>query len=235
MDEKKGTLSYKYVMLSAKSRDSPGYNSLVPASVGSQLEGLLFFLSDVPSNGSTQVMGRQNIVDAFNNGTSKACLLSTRAGGQGLNLTGAGAVTIPGLDFNPQIDRQAEDHCRRIGQTKPVTIYRMVTKGTVDENVNAMAKWKLVLVAAVLENYGGDLIITYDGIEILSKLTETCPRTFSCLFWRCIQSVIKGSSVLSDQESIALKFYFTFRYFYDIHCCISYARPGGELVYNLYF
>ncbi|KAE8076452.1 hypothetical protein FH972_015101 [Carpinus fangiana] len=55
------------------------------------------------------------------------------------------------MDFNPQIDRQAEDRCHRIGQTKPVTIYRLVTKGTVDENVYEIAKRKLVLDAAVLE------------------------------------------------------------------------------------
>jgi len=47
-----------------------------------------------------------------------------RAGGQGLNLTGADTVIFPDLDFNPQIDRQVEDHCHRFGHTKPVTIYR---------------------------------------------------------------------------------------------------------------
>lgn len=74
---------------------------------------------------STQVAERQTIVDTFNNDTSIfACLLSTRAGGQGLNLTGADTVVIHDMDFNPQIDRQAEDRCHRIGQTKPVTIYR---------------------------------------------------------------------------------------------------------------
>lgn len=68
---------------------------------------------------------RQTIVDDFNNDTSIfACLLSTRAGGQGLNLTGADTVVIHDMDFNPQIDRQAEDRCHRIGQTRPVTIYR---------------------------------------------------------------------------------------------------------------
>lgn len=77
------------------------------------------------SNDSTQVTERQTIVDTFNNDTTIfACLLSTRAGGQGLNLTGADTVIIHDMDFNPQIDRQAEDRCHRIGQTKPVTIYR---------------------------------------------------------------------------------------------------------------
>ncbi|XP_076939652.1 protein CHROMATIN REMODELING 19-like [Bidens hawaiensis] len=104
-------------------------------------------------DGSTQVTERQTIVDTFNNDMSiNACLLSTRAGGQGLNLTGADTVIIHDMDFNPQIDRQAEDRCHRIGQTKPVTIYRLVTKDTVDENVYEIAKRKLVLDAAVLES-----------------------------------------------------------------------------------
>lgn len=74
---------------------------------------------------STQVLERQTIVDTFNNDPSIfACLLSTRAGGQGLNLIGADTVIIHDMDFNPQMDRQAEDRCHRIGQDKPVTIYR---------------------------------------------------------------------------------------------------------------
>ncbi|KAF9624110.1 hypothetical protein IFM89_007808 [Coptis chinensis] len=104
-------------------------------------------------DGSTQVTERQNIVDTFNNDKSIfACLLSTRAGGQGLNLTGADTVIVHDMDFNPQIDRQAEDRCHRIGQTKPVTVYRLVTKDTVDENVFEIAKRKLILDAAVLES-----------------------------------------------------------------------------------
>ncbi|XP_031475344.1 protein CHROMATIN REMODELING 19 isoform X1 [Nymphaea colorata] len=104
-------------------------------------------------DGSTQVAERQTIVDTFNNDTSIfACLLSTRAGGQGLNLTGADTVIIHDMDFNPQMDRQAEDRCHRIGQTKPVTVYRLVTKGTVDENIFEIAKRKLILDAAVLES-----------------------------------------------------------------------------------
>lgn len=56
-----------------------------------------------------------------------AFLLSTRAGGQGLNLTGADTVILHDVDFNPQIDRQAEDRCHRLGQTKPVQVYRLVS------------------------------------------------------------------------------------------------------------
>lgn len=124
---------------------------------------------------STQVTDRQMIVDTFNTDTSIfACLLSTRAGGQGLNLTGADTVIIHDMDFNPQIDRQAEDRCHRIGQTRPVTVYRLVTRGTVDENVYEIAKRKLVLDAAVLET-GVEVEKEGDGQEktmgeILSSL-----------------------------------------------------------------
>ena len=65
----------------------------------------------------------------FNNPANNvfAFLLSTRAGGQGLNLTGADTVILHDVDFNPQIDRQAEDRCHRLGQTKSVHVYRLVS------------------------------------------------------------------------------------------------------------
>lgn len=56
-----------------------------------------------------------------------AFLLSTRAGGQGLNLTRADTVILHDVDFNPQIDRQAEDRCHRLGQKRTVTVYRLVS------------------------------------------------------------------------------------------------------------
>ncbi|CAI7911790.1 unnamed protein product, partial [Closterium sp. NIES-53] len=71
------------------------------------------------------VAQRQALVDEFNRDPSVfAMLLSTRAGGQGLNLTGADTVILHDVDFNPQMDRQAEDRCHRIGQTRPVTVVR---------------------------------------------------------------------------------------------------------------
>jgi len=104
-------------------------------------------------DGGTPVTERQTIVDTFNNDHSIfACLLSTRAGGQGLNLIGADTVIIHDMDFNPQMDRQAEDRCHRIGQQKPVTVYRLVTKGSVDENIYEIAGRKLVLDAAILQS-----------------------------------------------------------------------------------
>lgn len=106
-------------------------------------------------DGGTAVAERLTIVDSFNRDTSIfAFLLSTRAGGQGLNLVGADTVILHDVDFNPQIDRQAEDRSHRLGQERPVTIYRLVTLGTVDEKINDIAQRKLKLDAAVLTGLG---------------------------------------------------------------------------------
>ncbi|KDP38213.1 hypothetical protein JCGZ_04856 [Jatropha curcas] len=177
----RGILSDKHVMLSAKCRalaellpalKRDGHRVLIFSQWTSMLDILEWTLDVIGVtysrlDGSTQVTERQNIVDAFNNDTSIfACLLSTRAGGQGLNLTGADTVVIHDMDFNPQIDRQAEDRCHRIGQLKPVTIYRLVTRSTVDENVYEIAKRKLILDAAVLES----------GVEVDNE-NETSEKT----------------------------------------------------------
>ncbi|XP_073315070.1 protein CHROMATIN REMODELING 19 isoform X2 [Primulina huaijiensis] len=163
----KGILSEEHVMVSGKCRalaellpvlNQYGHRVLIFSQWTSMLDILEWALDVIGLtyrrlDGSTQVTERQTIVDTFNKDTSIfACLLSTRAGGQGLNLTGADTVVIHDMDFNPQIDRQAEDRCHRIGQTKPVTVYRLVTKNTVDENVYEIAKRKLTLDAAVLES-----------------------------------------------------------------------------------
>ncbi|KDD72906.1 SNF2 family domain-containing protein, partial [Helicosporidium sp. ATCC 50920] len=106
----------------------------------------------VRMDGSTAVEERLATVDRFNNCPEVfAFLLSTRAGGQGLNLVGADTVILHDVDFNPQIDRQAEDRCHRLGQTKPVTVYRLVTEGSVDQNIYDLSQRKLKLDAAVLD------------------------------------------------------------------------------------
>ena len=95
-------------------------------------------------DGNTPIAERQGMVAAFNDGTSSAkiFLLSTRAGGLGINLTGADAVVIHDVDFNPEIDRQAEDRAHRIGQTKPVDVYRLVAEGTADRDILDLAARK---------------------------------------------------------------------------------------------
>ena len=69
-------------------------------------------------------------------------LLSTRAGGLGINLTAADSVILYDSDWNPQMDAQAQDRCHRIGQTRPVIVYRLATRGTVEEKVLERADGK---------------------------------------------------------------------------------------------
>ncbi|PWN46300.1 hypothetical protein IE81DRAFT_307817 [Ceraceosorus guamensis] len=96
--------------------------------------------------GSTQVTERQSIVDEFTrNQDITVFLLSTGAGGVGINLTAANHVILYDSDFNPQNDRQASDRCYRIGQHRPVTVTRLISKGTIDEHILKLGAKKLRL------------------------------------------------------------------------------------------
>lgn len=97
-------------------------------------------------DGSTAVTERQEIIDNFTqNSDIFVFLLSTKAGGLGINLISADTVIIHDIDFNPYNDKQAEDRCHRMGQTKPVTIYRFMAEGTIEEGMAMVAKEKLNL------------------------------------------------------------------------------------------
>lgn len=107
-------------------------------------------------DGSTAVAERQEMVDDFNQNVDiKIFLLSTRAGGLGLNLTGADTCIFHDLDFNPQNDRQAEDRCHRLGQTRPVTVYKLVSASSVDSKISEIASRKAAFADATLCESGG--------------------------------------------------------------------------------
>lgn len=78
-------------------------------------------------------------------------LLSTRAGGLGINLTAADTVIFYDSDWNPTIDSQAMDRAHRLGQTKQVTVYRLLTKGTIEERMRDRAKQKEQVQQVVME------------------------------------------------------------------------------------
>ncbi|CAM9111468.1 unnamed protein product [Phaeothamnion confervicola] len=104
-------------------------------------------------DGDTSYEAREDLIDAYNKaGSSKfVFLLSTRAGGLGINLQTADTVILYDSDWNPQADLQAQDRCHRIGQTKPVQIYRLVTEDTIEEKVVERAQQKLKLDAMVVQ------------------------------------------------------------------------------------
>ena len=103
-------------------------------------------------DGSTSVDNRQHLMDRFNNDTKLFCfILSTRSGGLGINLTGADTVIFYDSDWNPAMDAQAQDRAHRIGQTRDVHIYRLITEHTVEENILMKAKQKRRLDFLVME------------------------------------------------------------------------------------
>ncbi|KAG5953085.1 hypothetical protein E4U53_006952 [Claviceps sorghi] len=97
---------------------------------------------------------RQQIHDFNTNAAYNLFLLSTRAGGQGINLASADTVILFDSDFNPQQDLQAQDRCHRIGQTRPVIVYRLATKDTVEESLLLSADAKRRLEKLVIKKGG---------------------------------------------------------------------------------
>ena len=107
-------------------------------------------------DGSMNSESRTKSMNHFNaEGSDDFCfLLSTRAGGLGINLTTADTVIIFDSDWNPQNDLQAEARAHRIGQKNQVNIYRFVTKDTVEEDILQRAKNKMVLDHLVIQSMG---------------------------------------------------------------------------------
>jgi len=103
-------------------------------------------LSFTRIDGSTKIDERQTLIDGFRDDPSiTAFLLTTKAGGTGINLMYANKVIIFDGSFNPQDDRQAENRAHRVGQTREVEVVRLVTKGTVEEQIFALGQSKLTL------------------------------------------------------------------------------------------
>jgi E1A-binding protein p400 len=103
-------------------------------------------------DGATGVEKRQRLMDRFNSDERLFCfILSTRSGGLGINLTGADTVVFYDSDWNPAMDAQAQDRAHRIGQTRDVHIYRLVTEHTIEENILFKAKQKRQLDFLVMD------------------------------------------------------------------------------------
>lgn len=95
---------------------------------------------------------RQKITKGFNRGPVQVCLISTRAGGQGLNLYGANRVVILDEHFNPMYEEQAVGRAYRIGQKKPVFVYHLIVTGTFEEVIQNQSVFKQQLARRVVDN-----------------------------------------------------------------------------------
>lgn len=104
-------------------------------------------------DGDTSVAARQRLVDNFNADESYfGMLCTTRTGGVGLNLTGADRIVLYDPDWNPQTDAQARERAWRFGQEREVTIYRLITAGTVEEKIYQRQIFKTALSNRVLQD-----------------------------------------------------------------------------------
>ncbi|KAH6623694.1 SNF2 family N-terminal domain-containing protein [Chaetomium tenue] len=103
-------------------------------------------------DGATKVEQRQILTDRFNHDPRILCfILSTRSGGLGINLTGADTVIFYDQDWNPAMDKQCQDRCHRIGQTRDVHIYRLVSEHTIEANILRKAGQKQMLDDVVIQ------------------------------------------------------------------------------------
>ncbi|XP_015784868.1 TATA-binding protein-associated factor 172 [Tetranychus urticae] len=109
-------------------------------------------------DGSIPPGSRQSVVFQFNNDPSiDVLLLTTQVGGLGLNLTGADTVIFVEHDWNPMKDLQAMDRAHRIGQKKVVNVYRLITKGTLEEKIMGLQKFKMTIANTVISSDNSQL------------------------------------------------------------------------------
>ena len=113
-------------------------------------------------DGRTPAAERVELCNRFNEGERDLFLISLKAGGTGLNLTGADTVILYDLWWNPAVEQQAADRAHRIGQKKVVQVIRLVAQGTVEDKMYELQQKKKNLIDEVIQ----------PGQEALSALTE---------------------------------------------------------------
>jgi superfamily II DNA or RNA helicase len=122
-------------------------------------------------DGSTSLPDRERAVKAFQSGHGELFLISLKAGGLGLNLTAADYVIHLDPWWNPAVEDQASDRSHRIGQAKPVTIYRLVAANTIEEKIVKLHHTKRDLADSLLE--GTDLSARLSTTDLLDFIRES--------------------------------------------------------------
>ena len=122
-------------------------------------------------DGSTEASKRHDISQKFNKDPSiDVLLLTTSVGGLGLNLTGADTVIFVEHDWNPSKDLQAMDRAHRLGQKKVVNVYRLITRGTLEEKIMGLQRFKLNIASSVInaENAGMNSMDTEQILDLFN-------------------------------------------------------------------
>jgi SNF2 family DNA or RNA helicase len=121
-------------------------------------------------DGATPAAERARRADAFQAGEGDVFVLSLRAGGVGMNLTGADYVLHLDPWWNPAVEDQATDRAHRIGQSRPVTVYRLISKGTIEEKILALHADKRDLADDLLTGLEGSGALELD--ELVGLLSD---------------------------------------------------------------
>jgi SNF2 family DNA or RNA helicase len=140
-----------------------GHLDLVEAAL--RAEGVRLLRLD----GSTPAKDRAKRVEAFQAGEGDLFLISLKAGGVGLNLTGADYVIHLDPWWNPAVEDQATDRAHRIGQTRPVTVYRLVLKNSIEQQILALHDSKRALSADFLDGAEGAAALSEDELMALIR------------------------------------------------------------------
>ncbi|MFV0274779.1 MAG: SNF2-related protein [Bacilli bacterium] len=114
-------------------------------------------------DGKTKSKDRLELVNSFNKNNRRIFLISLKAGGTGLNLTGADVVIHVDPWFNPAVENQATDRAHRMGQNKKVLVYRIITKDTIEEQIELLKSRKNDLIENLIE--GNNKAISIDDIK----------------------------------------------------------------------
>jgi SNF2 family DNA or RNA helicase len=121
-------------------------------------------------DGSTPARQRNQRVDAFQSGEGDVFLISLKAGGLGLNLTAADYVIHMDPWWNPAIENQASDRAHRLGQQRPVTIYRFITQDTIEQRISELHAKKRDLADSLLE--GAEMSGKLSADELLKLIRD---------------------------------------------------------------
>uniref|UniRef100_A0A7M4F8G8 B-TFIID TATA-box binding protein associated factor 1 n=1 Tax=Crocodylus porosus TaxID=8502 RepID=A0A7M4F8G8_CROPO len=157
-------------------------------------------------DGSIPAGQRHSIVSRFNNDPSiDVLLLTTHVGGLGLNLTGADTVVFVEHDWNPMRDLQAMDRAHRIGQKRVVNVYRLITRGTLEEKIMGLQKFKMNIANTVisqenasLQSMGTDQLLDLFTLDKDGKTEKA--DTSSSSGKASMKSVLENLGELWDQE-----------------------------------
>ena len=118
-------------------------------------------------HGDTPVRERQKLVDEFQSGTAPFFVLSTKAGGTGLNLTAASHVIHFDRWWNPAVEDQATDRAFRIGQKRNVLVHKFVCRGTVEEKIDQVLQKKKAVAGELLEGSADARLTEMTDAELL--------------------------------------------------------------------